>query len=265
MTRFARAPDGVSIAYLVSGDGPLDLLFPSGFPLDLYWDEPGFVRFARHLGRFCRVVMSDQRGVGASGGDVRDSYVEEIHASDVAAVLDAVGCERAVLVGTDAGGPRWISYAAAHPERVRALVLVNTYARYLRADDYPWGVPPEALERSVVALAEARGTGATVDLIAPSKSGDEAFRRWFARSERLARPVDRAADGLRANLLEDVRGLLPTLTVPTLVLHRVGDRFIRVGAGRYLADHIPGAKYVELPGDDHLFIVGDTDGLLDEI
>jgi pimeloyl-ACP methyl ester carboxylesterase len=268
VTRFAKAPDGVSIAYQVAGSGPFDLLFPPGltWPIDLFWDEPGFVRFAKRLGGFSRMLTVDFRAVGASGGEVRDLVVEEIADSDMTSVLDANGCERVVLVGTSMGGPTAIRYAATHPERVRALVLINTYARYVREDDYPWGLRAESLGQWAAALVEMSGTGGTVEFLAPTKSGDEGFRAWLARCERLGVAVDQQAPMLRAILhQQDVRALLPTLAVPTLVLHRAGNRFIRVDAGRYLADRIPVAKYVELPGDDHLFFVGDTDALLDEI
>jgi class 3 adenylate cyclase len=267
VTRYAKAPDGVSIAYQVSGDGGPDLLFRPGMgiPIDLFWDEPRFVRFARRLGGFSRVVMADFRGVGASGGDVRDSVVEAIGDPDVTSVLDAVGCQRVVLFGTGLGGPTAIRYAAHHPERVQALVLVDTFAYLVREDDYPWGLPPESLERRAAAMAATWGTGAAADVIAPSKSGDETFRAWWARAERLGSAVNQVAAILRALVLQDVRALLPTLALPTLVLHRVGNLSVPVGAGRYLADQISGANYIELPGDDAIFFVGDTDALLDEI
>ena len=136
---------------------------------------------------------------------------------------------------------------------------------YVREDDYPWGLPPESLERWAAAAAEMWGTGAAADVIAPSKSGDETFRAWLARAERLGSAANQIAAIARALVLQDVRALLPTLAVPTLVLHRVGNRIVPVGAGRYLADQIPGANYVELPGDDAMFFVGDTDALLDEV
>jgi pimeloyl-ACP methyl ester carboxylesterase len=261
------ATDGVTIAYQVSGDGALDLLFRPGMgiPIDLFWDEPGFVRFAKRLGGFSRFVIVDFRGVGASGGDVRDSVVEAIGESDVTSVLDAVGCQRVVLFGTGLGGPTAIRYAARHPERVQALVLFDTFAYFVREDDYPWGLPPESLERWGAAMAELWGTGATADVIAPSKSGEETFRAWWARAERLGSAANQVAAILRALVHQDVRALLPTLAVPTLVLHRVENRSVPVGAGRYLADQIPGANYVEVPGDDAMFFVGDTDELLDEV
>jgi class 3 adenylate cyclase len=264
VTRYAKAPDGVSIAYQVTGDGPLDLVFPPawGFPLDLYWDEPGFVRLARRLGRFSRTVWCEGRGIGATGGTVEDRVVEEIVDRDLTAVLDAAGCERVVLFG---GDPDGIRYAATHPDRVTALVLINTYAHYLQEPGYPWGVPRAALDQLAAAATEVWGTGASLELTAPSKADDEVFRAWFSRCERLGFGVDQIAVSIKGELSRDVRDLLPTLTVPTLVLHRAGDRLIQVGAGRYLAEHIPGATFVELPGDDHMFFVGDTDALLDEV
>ena len=209
--------------------------------------------------------MADFRGVGASGGDVRDSVLEAIGDSDVTSVLDAVGCRRVVLLGTGLGGPTAIRYAAHHPERVQALVLVDTSAYFVREDDCPWGLPRESLDRWAGAMAEMWGTGAAADVIAPSKSGDETFRAWWARAERLGSAVNQVAAILRVLLLQDVRALLPTLAVPTLVLHRVGNISVPVGAGCYLVDQIPGADYIELPGDDAMFFVGDTDALLDGI
>ncbi len=267
VTRYARAPDGVSIAYQVTGDGPLDLVIPPGLtmPVDLFWEEPSFVRVAKRFGGFSRTVWCDDRGMGASGGNFQDRFVEEIVDADLTAVLDAVGCERVVLVGSDQGGPTVIRYAATHPERVRALVLIDTFAHYVREDDYPWGLSPDALDRYTASTREMWGTGAALEVVAPSKAGDEGFRAWWARCERLGAGVDQVALLMRAGFLRDVRALLPTLAVPTLVAHRAGNRFIRVGAGRHLAEHIPGATYVELSGDDHLFWVGDTDALLDEV
>jgi class 3 adenylate cyclase/pimeloyl-ACP methyl ester carboxylesterase len=257
----------VSIAYQVAGDGPLDLVFPSIMtsPIDLLWDDASFVRVARRLGGFGRTVWCEMRGVGASGGDVFDALVDAIEDADLTAVLDAAGCERVVLVAAGYGGATAIRHAAAHPERVSALVLINTHAFYIRHEGYPWGMPPDILDRFAARTAEIRGTGETIDAIAPSKARDERFRAWWSRGERLGLAPEQLATAQVRSFGRDVRPLLPSLTVPALVLHREGDRFIRVGAGRYLADHIPNAKYVELPGDDQLFFVGDTDGLLDEI
>jgi class 3 adenylate cyclase len=267
VTRYVKAPDGVSIAYQVTGDGPLDLVFPGSsiVPIDLCWEEPSFVRFARRLGGFSRTVWCDARGVGASGGDFQEGFVEEIADADLTAVLDAVGWEQVVLGASEQAGPTAIRYAATHPERVTALVLINTWAHYVREDDYPWGLSLDALDRYTASTTEVWGTGAALEVLAPSKTGDDGFRAWWARCERLGAGVDQIAVSVRASFLRDARALLPTLAVPTLVVHRAGNRHIRVGAGRYLGEHIPGATYVELSGDDHLFWVGDADALLDEV
>jgi class 3 adenylate cyclase len=267
ITRHAKAPDGVSISYQVSGQGPLDVVFLAGLgmPIDLLWDEPGFARFAMRLGRFSRIVWSDARGVGASGGDLRDGAVDEICDGDLAAVVDAVGSERVALVGAANSGATAVRYAARNPERVRALVLINTFACYIRDAECPWGFPPDALDRFADDAQETWGTSERLEIVAPSKAADEGFQSWWARSHRLVVGPDQVAAWVRALFEPDVRAVLPDLAVPVLILHRRGNRFIQVGAGRYLAEHIPGAKYLELPGDDHVFFVGDTDTVLDEV
>jgi class 3 adenylate cyclase len=152
-----------------------------------------------------------------------------------------------------------------HPERVNALVLCNTYAHYVRHDDYPWGVPAQALDRFVANIKATWGTGTNVELLAPSRVGDDRFRQWQARTERLGLGPEQIGEAMRAGWELDVRSLLSEVRVPTLVLHRAGNRYINVGAGRYLGEHIAGATYVELSGDDHFFFVGDVDALFDEI
>jgi class 3 adenylate cyclase len=176
-----------------------------------------------------------------------------------------VGYEHPVLVAEDVSGPRAVHFSVTHPERVSALVLVNSYAHYVREHDYPWGFPATSLDRYIAALRESWGTSAAVEIFAPSRVSDERFRAWFARSVRSTGGPDQTADMVRADLEQDVRPLLASISVPTLVIHREGNRYIRLGAGRYLADHIPGAKLVVLPGHDHAFFVGDTDALADEI
>ena len=262
VTRYAKSRDGANVAYQVTGDGPLGLVFLTGLatPVDLMWEDPSFVHFAKRLQGFSRTVWCEGNGVGASGGEPSVDDGGQF----LTTVFDAIGTEPVALVGTSSVPPV-IPYAAAHPERVRALVLINTHAHYVREDDYPWGLPPEALDRFAAPANEIWGTGKWLEIVAPSKVGDEAFRAWWARCERLGVRPEHIARLLRNAFLQDVRPLLPTLSIPTLVLHRQGDRYIRVGAGRFLAEHIPGAKYVELPGDDHLFFVGDADALLDEV
>jgi class 3 adenylate cyclase len=228
-------------------------------------EDPGFVRLRRRLGTFSRTVWFDVRGIGASEGDTSDYFRGHSFNADLTAVLDAVGFERPALVAESGSGGVAIRSLAAHAERLSALVLINTYAHYVREDDYPWGIPRKSIDGVVAAIKEWWGTAVALEIVAPSRIADERFRAWYARSARFGRSPDQMAEVLRASYEDDVRPLLPSLSVPTLVLHREGDRYIRLGAGRYLAEHIPKAKFVVLSGDDDLFFVGDTDALADEI
>ena len=265
-SHYTRSADGTNLAYQVSGDGPLDLVFlHTALPIDLLSEDAGFIRLRKRLSAFSRTVWFESRGVGASEGDARDTNPGEIFDADLAAVLDAAGFQRGALVAEDASGGRAIHFSVSHPERVSALVLVNSYAHYVRKDDYPWGLPPEILDRFVVTMKEGWGTAAALEVIAPSRISDERFRAWYARSMRFIGGPDQIGDTAQASLEADVRPLLPAVSVPTLVVHREGNRYVHLGAGQYLAEHIPGARLVVLPGDDHLFFVGDTDALVDEI
>jgi class 3 adenylate cyclase len=267
-TRFTRSADGTSLAYQVSGEGPLDVVFFGGeaMPVDLLWDDPVFLRLSKRLGRFSRTVWAESRGAGASEGDFRAALVGEGSDADVLAVLDAtVGTRPAALVGWGAPGGRTIQFSAAHPERVSALVLVNSFAHYVREEDYPYGIPRATLDQVLAALKEGRDTGAIVEIVAPSRVADEGFRAWWARAQRLGVSAHQVADAARVTSERDLRPLLGAVSVPTLVLHREGNRYIRLGAGRYLAEHIPGARLVALPGADHEFFAGDVDSVVDEI
>jgi class 3 adenylate cyclase len=217
------------------------------------------------LETFCRTVWFDARGMGASEGDPLASLAgDNTSDTDLAAVLDAVGFERPALACMDAGMPL-IHFSVTHPERVSALVLINSYAHYLREDDYPWGVPPHSIEAFVATVKEGWGTSAAVDYVAPSRSADQGFREWYGRAGRLGSSPNQLAEITRTSFEADVRRLLPLISCPTLVLHSQDNRYIRLGAGQYLAEHIRDAHLVVLPGDDHLFFAGDTDVLVDEI
>jgi class 3 adenylate cyclase len=234
--------------------------------MDLLSEDPGFVRARRRLESFSRILWFDARGLGASEGDPRDSLAGDIFDADLLAVLDAAGFQQPALVAEGTSGGRAIHFSATHPERVSALVLFNTYAHYVEENDYPWGAPLDP-NRFVAAFRQTWGTGALalIETIAPSRTADERFRAWYARSMRFSLGPDQMADLIRANYQADLRPRLPSISVPTLVLHREGNRAIHLGAGQYLAEHIPKAKLVVLPGDDHLFFVGDSDALVDEI
>jgi class 3 adenylate cyclase/pimeloyl-ACP methyl ester carboxylesterase len=266
-TRFARTADGTNLAYQLSGDGPLDLVFEiaSGIPIDLLSEDPGFVRLRRRLGSFSRTLWFDARGRGASEGDSRDSRAGDIYDADVTTLLDAVGFQQPAMVGGGIYGPASIHFVVTHPQRVSGLVLVNSFAHFVQEADYPWGIPREDLDGRVAFIKETWGTTRSLEIVAPSRVADQRLRAWYARSTRLRAGPDQVADGVRASYEADVRALLPSLSAPTLVLHREGNRHIHLGAGQYLAEHIPHAKFVVLPGDDDLYFVGDTDALADEI
>jgi class 3 adenylate cyclase/pimeloyl-ACP methyl ester carboxylesterase len=234
---------------------------------DIYWDEPGYRRTLTRLASFSRLIMPDVRGVGASEGVRSDLSIlgDEVSEADLMAVMDAAGAERAVLIGYSFGGHLAIHFAAAHPERVDALILIDTYAHYVREDDYPWGFPHERLDAFTAFIEGSWGTGAEFEIVAPSRATDERLLALYERGRRSVFGPSRNAESLRRTLEWDSRGLLSSISCRTLILHREGDRFIHLGAGRYLAEHIPGAKFVVLPGEDHLFFVGDTDALVDEI
>ena len=175
-TRYTRSADGTNLAYQVSGDGPTDLVFLNTvLPIDLLSEDAGFIRLRKRLGRFSRTVWADARGGGASEGDPRDSLAGEISDADFTAVLDTMGFERPVLMAEQFAGGRAIHFSATHPQRVSALILVNSFAHYVRKDDYPWGVPPDNIDRFAAAVSERWATGAAVEVIAPSRVADERF------------------------------------------------------------------------------------------
>jgi class 3 adenylate cyclase len=266
-TRFTHSDDGTRLAYQVSGEGPLILVFvrDEAMALDLMWDDPWFLRLSKRLGRFSRTVWNEPRGAGASEGEWLAAATGEREADILAGVDAAVGSEPVPLLGWGPAGVLAIEIAVRHPERVSALVLVNSYAHYVREDDYPWGLPRASLDQLVAAVAEGRDTGAVLELLAPSRVADERFRAWWARTQRLGVGAEQWGETVRAGVEVDVRALLASVSVPTLVLHREHDRYIRLGAGRYLAEHIPGARLVVLPGADHALFAGDVDAVVDEI
>jgi len=264
-TRYADS-NGVSIAYQVHGEGPLDLAFGPGFVshVELFWDDPLTAGFLRRLASFARVVIWDKRGQGLSDRTGRPPTLED-SMDDLEAVLAAAESERPAIFGVSEGGPMSALFAATHPERVASLVLYGTYARMLRAPDFPQGIPPGALERWGGIVKDEWGGPVGVRLWAPSVDGDADFERWWSRLLRYGTSPAGAVALMDLYREIDVRGVLPAIDVPTLVLQRRDDRISNVGQGRYLAEAIPGAKYVELEGADHLPVTGDQDALLDEV
>jgi class 3 adenylate cyclase len=269
-TRYARSGDA-HIAYHVLGDGPLDLLYLSSgtISIDSIDEEPGFARFHRDLASFSRLIRMDLRGVGLS--DPIDPSVPpslEQWVGDALAVLDAAGSERAALCGADEGALVAMLTAATHPGRTAALILLNAYPRLLRDVDYPHGVPDELLERftqTVLADRHEEGSFADLEIFVPRVASDPRFRQWWQRAgNRGASPATAMALAL-TRFQSDLRPVLPTIQVPTLVIHRQENRASLVEHGRYLAEHIAGARYVELPGDEHLPYVGDSETIVAEI
>jgi class 3 adenylate cyclase/pimeloyl-ACP methyl ester carboxylesterase len=269
-TRYAAYGDN-EIAYQVLGDGPADIVvIPSpSIPIDSVDDQPSMYRFHRRLASFGRLIRYDQRGLGLSSRlPSNDVISPAFWAEDVIAVMDAVGSEQATVFAPTWAAPTGITVAITHPERVRNLVLVNGAARALWADDYQVGAKPTLSQpfQSLAMEPDAVEQGVDVlRILAPSVADDEAFRTWWDRAgNRAASPsMARALSKVVADV--DVRDLLPSITVPTLILHRQDAVFVPVGHGRYLAAHIPGAHYVELPGADVPYWVGNAAPMLDEI
>jgi class 3 adenylate cyclase len=260
--RYAKSGD-VNIAYQVTGDGPLDLVLVPGFvsQLELDWDEPRSERFLTRLGSFARLIRFDKRGTGLSDrpGGLPDL---EARMDDVRAVMDTVGSNAAALFGYSEGAPLSILFAATYPERTRALVIYGGYAKRIRTDDYPWA--PTAEERRAYAEQVEGEWGMAADLGTMAPNADAALRRWWAVRARAAASPGAARALIEMNSLVDVRDLLPVVSVPTLVVHRTGDRDSRPEEGRYIAERISGARFVEFPGEDHLPWI-DSDEILDEV
>jgi class 3 adenylate cyclase len=261
-TRYAKSGD-VNIAYQVVGDGPLDLVLVPGFVshLDLDWEEPRYAHFLRRLASFSRLIRFDKRGTGLSDrpGGLPDL---ETRMDDVRAVLDTVGSERAALLGYSEGGPMCILFAATYPARTSALVLYGTYTKRRDPDDdYPWAATWE--ERQAYADQVEREWGTEADLGTMAPNADDAMVRWWRARARASASPGAAKALILMNSQIDVRGVLSSLRVPTLVLHRRGDHDSRLDEGRYIAEHIPGARFVELEGEDHVPSI-DSDQILDE-
>lgn len=263
--RYAKSGD-VSIAHLVAGGPGPDLVLVFGWASNVehLWNEPVAGPFLRRLASFSRLIMIDRRGTGLSDRVSELPSIEQ-RMDDVRAVMDAAGSERAVLFGVSEGGPMCITFAATYPERTAGLVLYGTFAKMLATDDYPIGLDPQAFEQFAARTEAEWGTGTSLRSFGPSIASDAGAVASWARLERLS--VSPA--GIRTLLRDaadiDVRHLLPVVRVPTLVLHREGDRAIPMPLGRYIADQVPGARFVALPGDDHLPTSGDVDALLGEV
>ncbi len=267
-TQYAVSTGGVNIAYQVVGEGPLDLVFVMGWVshLEHFWLEPSFARFLMRLASFSRLILFDKRGTGLSDPvPLNELPTLEQRMTDVQAVMDAAGSERAALLGISEGGPMCALFAATYPERTTALAMIGTYARRIRSEDYPWA--PTRQEHDAFLEEIRREWGGPVGLAerAPSRAGDPQFRDWWAKYLRFGASPGAALALTQMNAEIDMRNLLPSIRVPALVLHRREDACLPAGGGRLVASLIPGAKYVELEGRDHLFFVGDQEAVLSEI
>ena len=265
-TRYAKSGD-LRIAYQVHGDGPIDLVFAPGYLSHLEQNQwwPDYSAFFEKLASFSRLVVFDRRGTGLSDRILTLGSFDELM-DDIGVVLDAVGSERAALFGGAEGGPMCALFAATFPERTSALVLGASYARRTWAPDYPWGLDAEAQQRILDGYEERWGrVGFGSRALAPSLADDERFQDWYAQAQRFSGTPASAQAWFRITMEIDIRDVLPAIRVPTLVVHRSGDRVIPVESGRYLAEHIPDARLAELPGSDHFPFVGDIDSIVDEV
>jgi len=257
----------VHVAYQVFGEGEIDVVLVVGFVthIELAWEHEPAARLFQSLGSFARVIAFDRRGAGLSDPMPNAPTLEE-RMDDVRAVMDAAGSERAALLGISEGVPMSIMFAATYPERVQALVLAGGMARSTYADDYPYPLPVDALTESAGEFVLPYwGQGTMVEVVAPSQESDPGTRAWFGRMERAT-----ASPGMLASLAQmfldiDVRDIVPTVHVPTLVMHRRHDRLVNVRNGRWLDEHLPNSRLVELPGSDHSLLYEDPDSTLGEV
>ncbi|MDO8491512.1 MAG: alpha/beta fold hydrolase, partial [Dehalococcoidia bacterium] len=263
-TKYTQSGDA-SIAYQVLGQGPLDLVFVPGFVshVEYAWEDPSYARFLQQLASFSRLILFDKRGTGLSERIMGIPTLEQ-RMDDVRAVMDAVGSQRAVLFGVSEGGSMSVLFAATYPERASALVLYGAIAKGRLVDD-PSGAFLEQDITSDEIWRKGWGGPIFIEIMAPSLAHDERFRQWYAKFLRLSAGPTTVINLLRMNWQIDVSAILPIIHIPTLVLHRTADVGIEVEQGRYLAEHIPGAKLVELAGEDHAWWVGDTEAIANEI
>lgn len=268
-TKYAQSPNGM-VAYQVFGEGPVDLVFITqwGTNVDQYWDEPSAARYFDRLASFSRVILFDKIGTGVSdplpGGQLPSV---ELWSEDITAVMNTAGSQRAVIVGDTEGGTLAIQFAVTHPDRTISLALINTLARLFRGTDYPIGMPADASRRnSELFLAQHGTTGDVLRVTAPSVADDARFRRWWLRFQRSSMPPATLSEGYRWQTEVDVTPILSSVSVPTIVIHRKDNLYHRIAFGRYIADRIPGAEWVELEGADSLpFHVGNYHEILDHV
>jgi pimeloyl-ACP methyl ester carboxylesterase len=267
-THYATSDD-LNIAYQVFGDGPRDLVYVPGWisNVELMWDDPILASILRRLSTFARVITFDKRGTGMSDRVPNTALPgPEERMDDVRAVMDDAGSERATLFGHSEGGTMATLFAATYPERTEGLILASTYAKRIWSEDYPWA--PSALDREAEIQATEDHWGDPDSIpryILGERESDAAFRQWVARYFRMSASPKAAAQLLRMNTLVDTRAVLALIQAPTLCLYRTEDADVNVEEGRWIASQIPNAKFVELPGDAHVFWAVDPQPFVDEI
>jgi pimeloyl-ACP methyl ester carboxylesterase len=264
--RFAPSDD-VSIAYDTVGDGPIDIVYVQGYVshLEVMWELPAYRSFCERIGKFARLIRFDKRGMGMSDR-VPSATNWETRMDDIRAVMDAVGSEQAAIMGESEGGPLAMLFAAAHPERTRALVLQGAEVRERTDDEWPWGeATPEEFEANMKALPEQFGKGRGFARLAPSVGDVEWGREWFGKLQRNAGTPGSVEGFIRVAYEIDVRGVPQAISVPTLIYHAVDDQICRIGNARYLADAMPHARLVERPGADHLPWFEEADTFMAEL
>jgi class 3 adenylate cyclase len=261
---YARSGD-LRIAYATFGDGPVDFVFVPGWVshLESWWEADAPARFFRRIASFSRLIMFDKRGTGLSDPFTGVPTLEE-RSDDVRAVMEAVGSTAAFLCGLSEGGPMSVLFSAAYPDRARGLILIGSNVRILKSPDWPYGKTPEEWQEFREGI-EDWGQGGLINLFLPSFAGDERAKRYFSRWQRMSASPSTALALFDANTQIDIRHILPQVQVPTLVIHRTDEPVVSVGNARYAAEHIPGARLLEQPGQDHLPWLGDADGMLDAI
>jgi class 3 adenylate cyclase len=265
-TRYAITTDGAEVAYQVWGDGPADVvLLNFDTVVDLMWDEVRYAAFLQRIGSFARTICFDRRGWGSS-----DSLAPGVTCSlegwldDINSVMSAVGSEKAALVGASEAGKPTMLFAATYPDRVASLVLFNAYARFLRAGDYPFGLPEQSVDRYRETIRSGWGTMGQIGLVAPSMAADQRWCRWYLRSARLGGSPNDALEFMQTNFDSNVHRILPSIQAPTRVIYRP-NLHVRAEHSQYLADSIPGATLRQLPGEDLTMAAGDSDALAAEI
>lgn len=263
--RYAKSGT-VHVAYQVLGTGPIDLVVVPGWVsnIDCFWEEPTMAQFLKRLASFSRLILFDKRGTGLSDRITFTPTLEE-RMDDVRAVMEAVHSDKAALLGYSEGGPMCVLFAATYPERTHSVIMIGSFARRLKAPGYPQGHSQTESEAFIQMIRSQWGSAVALETRAPGMAAEPNFRNWWARLLRNGASPAAALALARMNAEIDVRHVLSAIRVPTLVIHRTGDRAVRVECGRFLSEQIPNASYLELPGEDHLPFIGNVDEILNEV